>query len=1259
MKKLILLLTALCCAASIFAATITTEIDGIYYSLNDATMKATVNSKPSESPAYSGVITIPSQVMYEGDTYTVYSIGFNAFGNTSVTAITLPETITSIGDYAFWKCFSLNTLNIPSGLTSIGRYSFYGVNFKSAVIPGTVTNIPYYAFGGCNMLSSLTISEGVQTIGQMAFWALNSMDYQDLVLPSTIQKICTTAFQATYYLNSVTCLAMTPPDLEAGAFEDMVFGQTLYVPDPAYDDYVNHAQWGKFAKIQALPTPPVTIDGITYSRRAKLQAAVIAGETRYTGDITIPETVTIENTTYTVSIIDDEAFKNCWNVTSVRLPNTIKTIGKDAFLSCEGMKSINLPEGLTSIDDYGLSGCRGLTGLTLPSTLKTLGTRALSGLASVVYIKCLSKVPPTPVFGDNCFNGVNLGFSLPFYVPDAYMDNYKSVNSVFSNFNHLPLSSFALNGIKVGNFYYDVVGTEATLIPTKGSDYMTGVIPDNITVEGDTYAVTAIADEAFMNRPVSTYSLPAHLKTIGARAFKNCFMEDLVLPATVTSIGVDAFADCYYLRTITVEAGNTYYDARDGSNALIETASNTLLRASKATTAIPATVTAIAANSFSYMNGLTEVMVPEGVTTIGANSFYECRNLRTITLPSTLTSLGASAMKTCLSLSEITVTAPVPPTCGEDCFNGVPISAKLTVPYGKSAAYKAANGWSAFTNVEEIPLPTYAINHGTHTSCTITSPEQGDRFEAGAQVTVVVTPDLGYRVTSISVVRTDNSEAVTVTDGKFIMPATEVTISATASNIYTITVDNAEHGTVSVSATSIAEGNTVYITATPDAGYELDHYVVDGKNLELSAFTMPAKDIHVTAVFRKIQYSAQVLNTYFCTASCSPETAAAGTVITVSYTPDTNYSLDSIVVRRQDNNALIPVNNAQFTMPEAHVGIRVYCSANKFNISKGVTEHGSFEVPANATMGSVVTITATPDAGYSVDYYEVDGAKQVANTFTMPAKDITVNVIFRANTYMVTVNATHCAVSYLPAGQMLATDTEVAVTVTPDEDYHFVSLKVTDDQDKEITVTDGKFTMPASAITITAVCEQNVYTVTVLPVEHGTLTADKTTDVAAGTKVTLTATPDEGYEVSKYTLDGVDLYYDNFTMPAKNVTVGVVFVQTEYTATVELHENCDITVAPEHLYFGTQVTLTITPTDEKGELLTLTVLRADNEEEITVTDNQFTMPACNVKIYATCSLETALHNAEATLQVSKTLVNGQLLITREGKTYNAQGAQVK
>lgn len=101
------------------------EIDGINYSFNSEKKTATVTSYSSST--YSGDIIIPSEVTYDGETYRVTSIGYQAFqGCSGLTSIIIPNTVTSISYRAFYGCGDLISITIPNSVTSIGDHAFYG-----------------------------------------------------------------------------------------------------------------------------------------------------------------------------------------------------------------------------------------------------------------------------------------------------------------------------------------------------------------------------------------------------------------------------------------------------------------------------------------------------------------------------------------------------------------------------------------------------------------------------------------------------------------------------------------------------------------------------------------------------------------------------------------------------------------------------------------------------------------------------------------------------------------------------------------------------------------------------------------------------------------------------------------------------------------------------------------------------------------------------------------------------------------------------
>ena len=139
---------------------------------------------------------------------------------------------------------------------------------------------------------------------------------------------------------------------------------------------------------------------------------------------------------------------------------------------------------------------------------------------------------------------------------------------------------------------------------------------------------------------VTSITIPNSVTSIENGAFQDCSgLTSITIPNSVTSIGYYVFNNCSGLASIVVEAGNTVYDSRDNCNALIETASNTLIKGSNSSF-IPEGVTSIGENAFSYCSGLTSVTIPNSVTRIGDYAFSYCSSLTSISIPANVTSIG-------------------------------------------------------------------------------------------------------------------------------------------------------------------------------------------------------------------------------------------------------------------------------------------------------------------------------------------------------------------------------------------------------------------------------------------------------------------------------------------------------------------------------------------------------------------------------------------------------------------------------------------
>ena len=252
----------------------------------------------------------------------------------------------------------------------------------------------------------------------------------------------------------------------------------------------------------------------------------------------------------------------------------------------------------------------------------------------------------------------------------------------------------------------------------------------------------------------------------------------------------------------------------------------------------------------------------------------------------------------------------------------------------------------------------------------------------------------------------------------------------------------------------------------------------------------------------------------------------------------------------------------------------------------------------------------------------------------------------------------------------------VTLTVAPATGYEFDQLHVLDGETQvAVTITtEGKYTfvMPAGNVVISTLFKMVDYTVTIQPAENGTVTADKAT-ANMGETVTLTVTPDEGYEFDQLTIMNgttqvaVEITTEGkytFVMPAGNVEISATFKMTDYTITIEPAENGTVTADKQTANMGETVTLTVTP-DKGYELDEIHVMNGTTQVAVTITtegNHTFVMPANNVVI-STLFKETSgtgVHDATATdILPRKVLRDGQVYILRAGKTYTATGIEVK
>lgn len=245
--------------------------------------------------------------------------------------------------------------------------------------------------------------------------------------------------------------------------------------------------------------------------------------------------------------------------------------------------------------------------------------------------------------------------------------------------------------------------------------------------------VTGIREYAFLDcENLTDITIPNNVKTIGYNAFSGCCnlssivitegvetlgsgvfggcssLTSISIPNSVTTIGQTIFADCYSLASIVVEDGNTIYDSRNNCNAIIETASNTLISGCKETV-IPSTVESIGSSAFAGCIGLTSIEIPKSVGSIESEAFANCTGLTSIELPESISSIESSTFEGCTGLTSIIIPKNVN-TIGYRAFAGCSSLTSIKIPEGISAIEGRA--FFSCKNLSQITIPSTLTSIG-------------------------------------------------------------------------------------------------------------------------------------------------------------------------------------------------------------------------------------------------------------------------------------------------------------------------------------------------------------------------------------------------------------------------------------------------------------------------------------------------------------------------------------------------------------------
>jgi len=472
---------------------------------------------------------------------TMKTIG--GFSNTGIKEIAFAEGATpeAISDYAFLNCDSLSTITLPNSIKSLGTGAFYDCDtLKTVKLPTGITKIAKQAFYHCGFLQSITIPQSVTEIGAEAFAACSKLTA--ISLPSALTTIGIASFHSTG-LTSIT-LPEGMTTIEPGTFgksklksiklskslKQITSNNESYnlgsLPNEYYDfrKYINmyRDDSGAFQNCKELES----ID---------LNGAVLTILGSYTFN-ECDKLRSIDLSSTKLEEIPTSAFYSCDSLRAITFPSTVKTIGQQAFYYNLSLESLKMPAALTSIYNNAFNECKKIRSIDLSATSLTKIESWFSNVDSLRTVK----LPSTVIeIGESAFAGSPIE-EINFPASLTTIGNY----------------AFSGNRLKT----VDLSATQFTTINNwfaNNNKLRTVKLPETVTTLGE---------NAFNNCYITGINFPSSLTTISNNALNYCQIDTLRLPATVTEIGNSAFRyakfDCVEIpSTVTKINSNAFYDA--------------------------------------------------------------------------------------------------------------------------------------------------------------------------------------------------------------------------------------------------------------------------------------------------------------------------------------------------------------------------------------------------------------------------------------------------------------------------------------------------------------------------------------------------------------------------------------------------------------------------------------------------------------------------------------------------------------------------